>query len=435
MKRITFTTLLATVFVLWLAMPAKAQEKAITIEQLFSLTRQNHPNLKVAGADVAIARQNTAVSRTAQLPSVDIGLQGYYLGNAIVLDKDFSHSTKLPMPHFGNSFSIEARWLIWKGSTVRNSIQLQSLREELMQLNYQTNEQAIKLLVLGYYLDVYKLRNSEKVYRQNIALAEQRLTNSKRLYQEGIVTRNDVVRGELQLSNLNLALQTLQNNHAILNKQLTVALGLPETVNIVPDENQLATAAAPVQDFQLAGKSHPALRLAQKSADAYTLSHKLIAAERLPALSFFTGNKLQRPLTTTTPAVDGYSNGWSAGLSLNFTLDALFKTPQKEKLNSLERAKAEARAAETAQGIETGINAAYIRYTEAILQKNTYAAQKNLAAENYRIMESKYNNQLAILLDLLDASNAKLEAELQYTNAEASILFSFYKLLKESGQL
>jgi len=63
------------------------------------------------------------------------------------------------------------------------------------------------------------------------------------------------------------------------------------------------------------------------------------------------------------------------------------------------------------------------------------AKNKDLTEENYRIMESKYNNQLAILLDMIDASNAKLDAELQYTNSEINIVFAYYKLLKESGKM
>ena len=66
---------------------------------------------------------------------------------------------------------------------------------------------------------------------------------------------------------------------------------------------------------------------------------------------------------------------------------------------------------------------------------NTLKVNKDLTAENYRIMESKYNNQLAILLDLIDASNAKLDAELQFANSEINIVFAYYKLLKEAGTL
>ena len=137
----------------------------------------------------------------------------------------------------------------------------------------------------------------------------------------------------------------------------------------------------------------------------------------------------------TTPALDGYSNGWSAGLALGFNIDALYKTPQKLRVNRSEQARARAQAEETREWIDVAVNTAYIKYNEAVTQANTYEVNKSLAAENYRIMESKYNNQLAILLDLLDASNAKLDAELQATNAEANIIFSYHKLLKESGQL
>ncbi|MBT2556617.1 TolC family protein [Hymenobacter sp. ISL-91] len=438
MKPTILVNLLTDMFLLLLAVPVQAQqtEQRVSVARLFELTRQNHPKLKVAKADIDIARQSTEVAKNAQLPSVSAGLQGYYLGNAVVLDKDFSNATKVDIPHHGTSFSTEANWLVWKGGLVRNSIQIQSLKEGLMQLNYESNEQNIKLLVLGHYLDVYKLLNQEKVYTRNIALAERRLQNIQRLYKEGLVTRNDVVRAELQLSNLNLARQVVQNNRAILNKQLTVALGLPDEVVVVPEEALLATAeVSAVQDYQLASKNHPSLLLARRSVEVYDVADKVIRAERSPSLSLFSGNKLQRPLTTSVPALDMYSNGWSTGLSLNINLDALYKTPRKVQLNRFEQDKAQAQANDTEQQLEVAVNASYIKYHEAVSQRNTYGVQKSLAAENYRIMESKYNNQLAILLDLLDASNAKLDAELQFTNAEANIVFSYYKLLKDSGQL
>ena len=179
-------------------------EKKISIEELFELTKENHPNLAVSKADISIASQGVDVAKNAMLPSLNTGLQAYYIGDSYVIDKDFSNSTKVEMPHFGNSFTVDASQLLWKGGTVKNSIKAQSLKEELMQLNYQSNEQSIKLLVLGYYLDLYKLDNQKAVYAQNIQLAEQRLANSNKFYNQGMVTRNDVIRGELQLSNLKL---------------------------------------------------------------------------------------------------------------------------------------------------------------------------------------------------------------------------------------
>ncbi|MDO5608612.1 MAG: TolC family protein [Capnocytophaga sp.] len=175
--------------------------------------------------------------------------------------------------------------------------------------------------------------------------------------------------------------------------------------------------------------------MTQKAVEIYDLSEKMTKTERLPSLSAFAGSKLARPITTSTPATDMYSNGWSAGLSLNFSIDAFYKTPKKIKQVKFEKDKAIAQAAEAQQMIDVAVNAAYIKYNESVTQSNVLGTNKDLANENYRIMNSKYNNQLAILLDLIDASNQKLDAELQFANSEINIVYAYYKLLKESGKL
>jgi outer membrane protein TolC len=415
----------------------QSQDRKISVDELFSLAKENHPNLAVSKADIAIAKQGVEVAKDAQLPTLNAALQGYYLGDALILDKDFSNSKRVEMPYFGNTFSVDASQLIWKGGLVKNGIKAQSLKEELSELNYQSNEQNIKLLVLGYYLDLYKLLNQKSVYQQNIQLAEQRLQNINKFYNQGMVTRNDVIRGELQLSNLKLALQVVENNRQILNKQLTTALGLSESTQIVPDETLLSNVpkALLMEDYSAFAQNHPTLLMTKKAVDIYETSEKITKAEMMPSLSAFAGNKLARPITTSSPPLDMYTNGWSAGLSLNFNIDALYKTPKKIKQVRFEKDKAIAQATEAEQMIDVALNAAYIKYNEALSQNNTLGTNKNLADENYRIMNSKYNNQLAILLDLIDASNQKLDAELQFSNSEISIVYAYYKLLKESGKL
>lgn len=415
----------------------KNLEKKITIEELFSLTLENNPSLSVSKANVKIAEQDVKVAKNLQLPDLNISASALYIGDATILDKNFSNATKVDMPHFGNTLSLEATQLIWKGNIVRNTIQVKSLQEDLASLSYLSNEQNIKLLALGYYLDLYKLQNQSDVYRQNIALAQQRMENINRFYGQGMVTRNDVIRGELQISNLNLALQVIENNIQILNKQLTVAMGLPQETQVVADDSALR-AHPEISLLEINRndvKSHPSLLMAQKSVEIYETSEKITKSERMPTLVAFAGNSLQRPITTSSPVLDMYSNGWNVGLSLSYNIGALYKTSKEIRLNKYEVERAQAQAYETEQMIGVAVNAAYIKYNETITQNKTLEKNQELADENYRIMESKYNNQLAILLDMIDASNAKLDAELQYTNSEINIIFAYYKLLKESGKL
>ena len=43
-------------------------------------------------------------------------------------------------------------------------------------------------------------------------------------------------------------------------------------------------------------------------------------------------------------------------------------------------------------------------------------------------MEKRYNNELALLTDLLDASSMKLQADMALVNARVGLLYQFYQL-------
>ena len=58
-----------------------------------------------------------------------------------------------------------------------------------------------------------------------------------------------------------------------------------------------------------------------------------------------------------------------------------------------------------------------------------------MASENYHITEAKYLNQLAVQAEMIDAQNQKLQAELDFANAEISVLYQYYNLLKTTGTL
>ena len=409
----------------------------LSVDQLFSLVEENNPSLKVSKAEIEIAKQDVKVAENQKLPDVGFNVSASHIGNAYILDRHFSKAATEKMPHFGNNFSVEATQLIWKDGAVRKGIQAKSLEEKLAELDHESHQQEIKLLVLGYYLDLYKLQNEVEVYHKNIELAEKRLKNITQFYEEGMVTRNDLIRGELQISNLNLAQQKLENGIKNLNNQLTMALGLDENIKIVANESSFVDVleVSLLEIYQNNIENHPSLLMAKKAVELYEVSEKITKAERMPTLSAFAGSSLDRPITTTSPVLDMYSNGWSVGLALNFDIGSLYKTPKKIKSEKFKIEKAKAQADEAEKLLEVAVKAAYIDYEEAVTQHQTLEKNTDLAAENYRIMESKYNHQLAILLDMIDASNTKLDAELQLTNSETNIIFAYYNLLKSSGLL
>ncbi|SEM25845.1 Outer membrane protein TolC [Chryseobacterium taichungense] len=411
--------------------------KQMTANEVAELALQNHQQLKVSAQNIDIAKQNTNVVKLQKLPNITASTSQFYLGDAVVIDKDFSQSTNVQIPHYGSTYGVQATQLIFKGGLVNKSIELAGLREQLSELDLEKNKQDIKFLVISNYLDVYKILNQQQVFESNKKLAQERLKNIQKFYQQGMVTRNEVIRGELAIKNLDQGILTLVNNRKILNYNLNIALGLPADTEILPIESleNKESGIGIAYYLNLAHDNNPLLKSAQTNVNVADKNIEIIKTDKMPTVSGFGGYTLQRPITTRNPVIDMYSGGWQTGISLSYNIDNLYKTKERVKLGELQKNQANDAVTLTQQNVDMAVNAAYIKYQEAIQQAEILNDAKQLAEENYKITEAKYLNQLAVQAEMIDAQNQKLQSELDYANAEINTLYQYYNLLKSTGTL
>lgn len=412
-------------------------QKELNISQAINLALENHQQLKISSVSKEIAEQQTRVAKLQQLPNAAASATAGYIGDVLILDKDFTKVTTKDMPHFGNSYAVQASQLLYKGGLVKKSIELMGIREQLAELDEVKDQQSIKFLVISNYLDLCKLINQEKVYQNNRKLAQIRLENVRKYYKQGMITRNEVIRGELALQNIDQAILVVKNNIAILDYNLSIALGLPDDTSIIPTESITEKLLEGDKNyyFDLAYQSHPQLTSMKKNVELADKNIEIINTDKYPALSAIGGYNMQRPITNVSPVLDMYSNSWQVSLSLNYNIDNLYKTKEKLKLGNLQKTQLIETTVLMKQNIQMGVNAAYVKYQEAVQNANILMESQRLAQENYRIVEAKYLNQLAIQAEMTDATNAKLEAELQYANAEINVLYQYYNLIKTTGTL
>ena len=161
---------------------------------------------------------------------------------------------------------------------------------------------------------------------------------------------------------------------------------------------------------------------------------ELTKTDRMPTLAAFAGYNANRPQTTGTP-VDLYSNTYQAGLSLSYNIESLYKNPKKEAVDKILINQAEQVKESVRQRIESDVNAAYNNYHQAIEQLQVSAINQLAADENYRITELKYKNQLVTYIEIIDAANTKLQAELQKLDDQTDIILNYVRLLRVTGQL
>lgn len=411
--------------------------REMTISDALSLALEHHPQLKLAEQSVKIAKQQKKVTQLQKLPSLEASASAFYLGDALVIDKDFSETSNLDMPHFGNTYSVEASELIFKGGAVRRSLEINDLKTQLAQLNLENNKQAIKFLVISNYLDMMKANNQKQVLQNNLKLAEVRLAEVKKFYGQGMVTRNEVIRGELMIQNLKQRILNVENTVKIINYNLNQALGFPVKTIIVPTEKIILNENEESLDdyMNLAYSSHPELKSAATNLAIAKKNSEIIKTEKSPAIALFGGYSMAKPITTTLPVIDMYSNTWETGVSLKYNIDNLYKGKEKEELGKLQEIQAKDAEIAARQNVENAVNTAFTRYQEAVQNAKIQLKSQELAQENYKIIEAKYLNQLAVQVEMTDASNARLEAELNYVNSEINVMYQYYNLLRTTGTL
>ncbi|MFN3021901.1 TolC family protein [Chryseobacterium sp. TY3] len=415
-----------------------AQEsRDLSVDQVMDLALQNHQQLKVSAKNIDIAKQQTEVAKLQKLPSITASTSQFFLGNALIIDKDFSNSTKVEMPHYGSTYSVQAQQLIFKGGLVNKSIEMYDLREQLAELDVEKDQQNVKFLVTSNYLDIYKLINQTEVYQNNKKLAQERLKNIQKFYQQGMITRNEVIRAELAIKNLDQGLLVLENNRKIVTYQLNVALGLNPDTQINPTESIDIQEKGFYRDYyeNLAFENHPAMKSAYKNVEVADKNIEIINTDKMPTIAAFGGYNMQRPITTRVPAMDMYTNSWQSGISLSYNIDNLYKIKEKVKLGQLQKEQANEATSLIKEQLKVVVNAAYVKYVESIQQAHLFNDSKKLAEENYKITEAKYLNQLAVQAEMIDAQNQKLQAELDFANAEINVLYQYYSLLKTTGTL
>ncbi len=430
--------LLALVLFLQIPLGSDAQELHLSISELFALTSKNSERIKLSEWSLEQSKEKISIAKSARLPEIGTEISYSYLSDISIWDPHFDNREVAAMPHNGMKFGLEASQIIFAGGRINKNIEKESLASQVAYLNLKKEEADVKLLLVGKYLDLYKLSKQRTVFEQNIKLSMLRLKNIESLNTEGMVTHNDITRSQLQLSRLELNLEEIDNAIEIIKHELSVTLGLDEQVDIHTEEidERLIYSERSYQEWideafsKLPENKISALQLqlAQNGLD-------LVKAQRLPVLNFFADNYLQRPLKIVVPAQDIFFNEYQIGLKLKYDISSLYHVKEKISLAKRGISYSETALKLQSQEINQTVHRAFIKYREAISKMDTYRKNVLLAQENYTQIEMKYFNQLALVVDMIDASNEKLNAELQLQNGQAERIFNFFKLERATGNL
>lgn len=410
----------------------------ITLEEIFEISEANSTQLRPSRTAQTEAEREIYIAKSQRLPDISAKLSLSYIGDGFTIGRDFSDYQKAPIPHFGNSLTVNINQTVYTGGAVTSAIELAELKSTAARYAADFQRDNIRFQITGFYLDIYKYKNLRCVVEGNIDAAKKVLQEMEARYEQGIALQNDIIRYELLVSNLELQLVKINNIIDILNDNLVTIAGFPKGTIIVPDSTIL-TRSLPKESVAWwqaeAEVNSPSLSLARSGVDISRKTEMLVRSERLPKIGLQAVWSTDGPILVEVPPINRNLSYWYVGVGISYNVSSLYKSNKSLSKSRVATQKAIEQFEATLEEVTLEVNADHIHYLEAYEEYKTQLKSVELADRNYLTTSTRYSADMALITDLLDAANSKLEAEQQLVNARINIIYYYYKLLFITGKI
>lgn len=413
-------------------------QRVVTLEEVFAAAEKSSVQLRPAVTAVDVAQSEISIAESARLPEITASMSVGYNGDGFTTKRNFSDYERAPIPHLSTGLGVKVSQPVYMGGAVTNAIKMAELQSTAAQFAYDLHRDNIRFRLAGFYLDLYRLANLRKVIDANIVSANEMLDLMRARHEEGTAILNDITRYELLVANLELQRVKLDNSMRIVNDNLVTTAGLPAGTVVMPDTTILAKAlpADGEEWWQVEATSNsPSLAMAATAIEIADKAKALERSERLPKVALQAGWTMDGPILVEIPPINRNLSYWYVGVGVSYNISSLFKTNKKLKSKEIALRKAHEDYDAAQEMLHLDVRAAYVRYLESYEELKTQHKSVELAGQNYTVATTRYSADMALITDLLDAADARLDAESQLVNAKIDIVYNYYKLLFMSGKI
>ncbi|MEF9942657.1 MAG: TolC family protein [Burkholderiaceae bacterium] len=280
------------------------------------------------------------------------------------------------------------------------------------------------------YFGVQLMRSVEKLRAGTLAQQDAELVRAQRFEQQGLISKLERMSVQVARDDAARELIKAQTDREIAEIQLARLLRETRLPPLATPLFVRNTALVPLTRWQaIALESNPALNgIAAKRSQAEQGVAAANAAWKPQVFAFGQYNMVRRYLTLPEP-------DWIAGVGVNITLwDSEDRRSRVLAAETLVE-KADAARSEATNEIATVVEVAWRRSEQAREQYRLTASGVELAAENLRLRQRSFAEGLSTALDVNEARNSLLKAEIGRRVAAYEFVVAYAALHAVAGRM
>jgi outer membrane protein len=431
--------------VIFLPLAASAQKRPLSLEEAISAGLEASPGLHASRMKVESSAAKTREIAAARLPSLKLG--GGYTRLSEVPDFQVTlpispNPITVSQSYFNNfNLRLGVQQPLFTGFRLQAGTESARMLENAAEHDLDKDRSEFVFAVKSAYWGLSRAREVERVVDENVRQVDEHLKDVRAFFGQGLVTKNDVLRAELELSNAEIMRIDARNAAEVALTALDSLIGLPLdtevdlTTSAESQASRLPSAAegdtgSPVER---ALANRPELKSAEFRIKASELGVKAARAGYFPQV-FLAGNYYYlRPNPRILPSLDRFKGTWDLGVSVSFDVWNWGQTKRQTE-------QAEAQLAQARDSRKLLEDQAVLEVTQCRLslaragEKVRVAGQAvGQADENLRVTRERFKQGVALSSDVLDAEVALLQARLGRTQAAIDLVLAQARLEKALG--
>lgn len=420
MKKILFITLMLSSLLF-------PQRKKLTLSESVELGLQNSKDLKISQSKMISSGAKVSEINSMLLPQLKLMANYTRLSDNVppfeILTPFSPMPIKISAPVLDNyNLRVSLQQPLFTGFKLLSYKKAANFNYDASEMDFSKDKNEAAFNIHTAFWNYYKAEQVKDLIEKSLNQIEKHLINTKNFLDNGLATKNDYLKLQVQYSNTKLLLIEADNNLEVARAVFNKSLGLPLDSN-----TQIAAEDIHIESFTCSFEELLSEAKVNRS-ELKSLEYRLNAAnENISAAQsgwfpsvYLSGNyNYSNPNSRFQPLVGKWNDTWDIGVTLNWDI-------LNWGLTSAQATQAEELSVQTKtsleklnDNIEVEVYQSYLNVIKSNEKVEVSRLSLEQASENYRIITEKYDSQLATSTDLIDAEVSELQAA---TNLKTSLV-------------
>jgi Outer membrane protein len=311
------------------------------------------------------------------------------------------------------------------------------LTQDATNEDYNKDKSDLIYNVKNAYWSLFKAIEMKKVLDENVDQIKAHLKDAQNLIQQGMLTNNDVLKIEVQLSDALFRQSDARNNVRLATIGLNNVLGISLNTQI----EIKSTVELNGKDYSdldgLVNKAfslRPELKAADLRIKTSEAGISLAKSGWYPQVSVAGNYNYARPNQRIQPSKDQFDGTWDITLGLTFDIWNWNVTGHQTEQAEAQLSQTIDALGSIKDGVTLEVTQNFLNFQQAKEKISISELAVKQAEENLRNIGEKFKNGLALSSDVVDADVALLQAKTNNTTSIVDFELAKAKLVKAIGE-